>query len=329
MKTAERANRSKILITGCSGYVGRQLAALLSAKGYDVTGTCRSDFDLDGIDVRRGVLTNSEFVTDILSDRDIVIHAAALTRSKDPAELRESNESVTSLLLDGVASSSVKRVIFLSTDQAVNGVGPYGESKQNCETIVREKAKDYAILRLTPVIGEFAPTQNSTFSKVISKILNGSIFVMPGDGDFPIAPIGIKDIAKAIDLLIMKEDHLDKTYGLCGEPSTFLSFVNQVEETVGLRRWKVPLPIGPIKKAAGLLKRLPGSGKLPLDSILNIGQPIPVDTQDLGRDTGFKPTPLSEIIGSMPGLPVPSRLSVSWRRTTPNGRQNRIDGWTN
>ena len=292
-----------VLITGCTGYVGRQLATRLAGVGYRVTGTSRRDFRLAGVRAERGLLTDEAFLMDVLADQDVLIHAAALTRSNDARELYESNEKVTSCLLDAAARREVKRIIYLSSDQAVHEVGPYGASKRRCEILVQQKATDYAILRMTPVIGEYCPGANSTYSKLVDRLSRGRPFLLPGNGRFPIAPVSIEDVATVIDLLIRKRAPLTKVYGLCGQHSSFVRFVDTVEKRLGSRTARIQLPLPLLKAGAQLCRMTPLASRLPVDSILSIGAPVPVSARELMDDLGFRPTPLAKVIAEMEGFP--------------------------
>ena len=132
---------SRVLITGCNGFIGRALAAHLLKMGCQVKGTVRS-LDREN-ELPTGV--ESIIVSDIgpetdwkpvLSGVETVIHLAArVHRKKGRGGSRDSdffrtNTDGTAQLAKSAADCSVKRLIFTSTVK-VNGDGshqPYTES---------------------------------------------------------------------------------------------------------------------------------------------------------------------------------------------------------
>ena len=99
-------------------------------NGYQVTGLVRREIKpLPGVVLLRGDMTDEVFLAEALSGADVVIHAAALTRSADPSELQSANQDLTARLSRQAAAYGVKRFIYLSSDLAEQPAGPYGQSK--------------------------------------------------------------------------------------------------------------------------------------------------------------------------------------------------------
>ena len=83
----------KVLINGCTGYVGCQIITILSAAGYHVIGTSRSPISIPGIEILIGNHLSPTFVSAAIERVDIIIHFAARTRgrphSKDDVSIFE------------------------------------------------------------------------------------------------------------------------------------------------------------------------------------------------------------------------------------------------
>lgn len=297
------ARHQRVLITGCSGYVGRQLITLMAQRGYRLTGSCRKAIEIRGVNVRIGDLRDKKYMRHVVEGQDVIVHAAGLTRSQNREALIEANEKVVSSLVGALKESGSCQLIFLSSDLASHRVGVYGESKRNCEEIIRSQSPNFAVLRLTPVLGEFSPGENSTFSRIIRQVAFSRYILMPGNGDFPIAPVFINDIVSVIESLIDNPKALQKVYGMAGEFSTYSDFLSLVEERLAIKKTRISIPLSPLKAMALLLKKVPGTAYLPLDSILNIGRPVAVDSTSLAKELAFTPTPLREAIYQIPFFP--------------------------
>lgn len=122
-------NRSKILITGANGFVGRYLTHHLVSTGLSVSCAMRTDTMLDD-NVDRKILIPSidgrSDWTEALSGCEVVIHLAARVHvmnddALDPlAEFRKVNVEGTLNLARQAVNAGVKRFIFVSSVK-VNG----------------------------------------------------------------------------------------------------------------------------------------------------------------------------------------------------------------
>ncbi len=150
-------NYKKILITGASGFIGRNLCATLKEKGFIVRAALRSNMcDVSGVDEYIQVEDINE-LTDwqqALAGVDTVIHLAARVHimndsANDPVEVfRRVNVFGTERLARMAVKAGVKRFIFISSVK-VNGEGsqvPYTEkdtpAPQDAYGISKREAED-------------------------------------------------------------------------------------------------------------------------------------------------------------------------------------------
>ena len=153
----------KVLITGCSGYIGSHLIKMLS-NDYEVHGLDINVPQADGlrefyqVDIRKLFELPTEF--------DATIHLAALVNvgesEKIPLSYYITNLNGTMNVINKVKT---KNFIFASTGAAQDCESAYGISKRAAEDVVREyytahKPTPYTTFRFYNVIGSdgFAPT---------------------------------------------------------------------------------------------------------------------------------------------------------------------------
>jgi UDP-glucose 4-epimerase len=169
----------KILLTGSTGFIGRDLDASLVIKGFDVLNVVRIlDLNLVG----PAFATNISPLTDwsiCLKDIDVVIHSAGRVHvmnedALDPLkEYRYQNVESTLHLANSAAAMGVKRFIFISSikvfgekssagekffaDSSYAPSDPYGVSKMEAEIglklIADRTILDVVIIRLPLVYG--------------------------------------------------------------------------------------------------------------------------------------------------------------------------------
>ena len=148
----------KILITGCSGYIGSHLCKLLE-----------NDYEIHGLDINEPQVPVKKFyqvditrlftIPDQTEPYDAVIHLAALVNVGEseqiPMRYYFTNLNGTTNVMNKVPT---KNFIFASTGAAVGCTSAYCISKRAAEDCVREmctvhKPMDYTIFRFYNVIG--------------------------------------------------------------------------------------------------------------------------------------------------------------------------------
>ena len=113
----------RICVTGATGFVGSHcIESLAGISGTDVVAACRNPSglppDFTGL-IRTGDLRDENYLGNLLSDIDVVVHAAAWTSLWNHKQ--QSNElflKPTLNLIDAARRQGVKRFVFISTTSA-------------------------------------------------------------------------------------------------------------------------------------------------------------------------------------------------------------------
>ncbi len=300
----------KVLVTGCSGYVGHQIASRLGAAGWEVVGSSRRPLSLEGVQIVTGDHLDANFAASIVGRCDAILHFAARTRGHDAEVFRRDNEAVTALFCRE-ARRLEKRFVHISSDQAVYQTGFYGKSKRACEEIVARECEDYVVLRLTAVLGRYAPNMASTFSKIIKRLHDSSFIVVPGNCEFPVAPIWIGDIERVVRHFLEPQTLPGDVFDLCGPVLTLTSLIDLFEARLGERRLRLSLPLRPLQSVARMLRPHRMFARLPLDALLDLGAPVRVSHEKLTRVTGFEPTDMAAAVPQIEDFPGEDQASHS------------------
>jgi nucleoside-diphosphate-sugar epimerase len=159
-----KKDKSNILLTGGSGFLGRSLSAMLS-KTYEVIAVNRNMVDLLNEPIKLDLLIKSKNI-------DVIIH---LANPKIFTTNRSTGDTLVMLknVLDACRTNGNVKLVYLSGWEVYSGYksngllcneftipnpkGTYGETKWLCELLIKQYAQnynvDYQIIRSGPIYG--------------------------------------------------------------------------------------------------------------------------------------------------------------------------------
>ncbi len=277
-----------VLVTGASGFIGRQLlekldSPLVKALGRDLP----TDFPSS-----RFYQYNIDSMTDYseaLCDVDIVVHLAARVHiMNDDAiepleEYREVNTYGTTNLAKQAAMSGVKRFIFVSSIK-VNGESTdlgrpffhddeplpqdfYGQSKAEAESelfkLSKETGLEIVVIRPTLVYG---PGVKANFASLMSLVKKG---VPLPFGCINTNKRSLVSVFNLVDLIVTCLEHpkaANKVFLVSDDNDLSTSeMVSEMALALGKCTWQIPIPafcyklIGTIFNKSDMVDRLLGS----------------------------------------------------------------------
>jgi len=236
----------KVLVTGASGMVGRNLVSYFQQKGIGVIPT-----DLAGWDVS-GDLLDRDFVFTKLASLDFnaIIHLAAITELKktieDPRLCFEVNCFGTLNMLELARKKGVSRMVFSSSANVfgapkVNPVTedspfsprvPYDYSKVVCENMAmgffRSKGLPVAITRSWLLFGEYDQPSRATL-RFIRACLKDEPLTLFNEGKDTTSPSHALNYAKMALTLLNNEKSVGQAFNFGGERAVT---VRELAETV-------------------------------------------------------------------------------------------------
>jgi len=199
--------KKKILFTGMSSYLGKNLQPLINQlKGFDLI--CYSRRPIPGIKTIVGDLSEADKIIRAMSGVDIVVHMASETSGEDREKLKSTNVVGTQNLVYAAKYKKVKRFIYISSISVMHYLGtPYPDSKKAAEEIVKRNFSNYAIIRPTEIYGGL---DSKHFGLHIDQIKNNRFF-FSSRGNHYIQPVYVGDVARAI-IRTIKLDEFRGTY---------------------------------------------------------------------------------------------------------------------
>jgi nucleoside-diphosphate-sugar epimerase len=218
----------KIVITGANGFVGSALAKKLLKGGNEVTCLVRSGSDVNLIENKTNICyidyDNSKELKQALQNKDILIHAAALTRAQKWESFKKINIDLTETFINICNKSSIKQFIFISS-QAVAGpaldehfgkkendnpnpITMYGKSKLLAEEVIRNNAKmAWTIIRPVSVYG----AGDKDFLALFKMVKNHFIFLNSYRKKY-YNLIHIDELTNLIEQTINNKDAINETF---------------------------------------------------------------------------------------------------------------------
>ncbi|MEG8946985.1 NAD-dependent epimerase/dehydratase family protein [Rosettibacter firmus] len=256
------------LITGGSGFLGINLIRyLLSKNNIKITSIDISDFvysDVKSkINIIKGDIRNSVLVDKILSDVDIVIHAAAALPLYDKTEIFSTEIEGTKILLDNAKKHRVKKFIYISStavygipdhhplneNDKLSGVGYYGQAKIEAEKVCsdyRNQGMCIPVLRPKTFIG---PERLGVFAILYDWANSGKNFPIIGSGNNKYQLLDVEDLCDAIySCCTLSSEIVNDTFNIgAKEFSTIKEDFQSVLDYAGYGKRIITLPEFPSK----------------------------------------------------------------------------------
>jgi UDP-glucose 4-epimerase len=222
-------NRSRVLVTGGAGFIGRAVVRALLAEGHEVTVADLRAFP--GPEVRSviGDLCDPDVpARAVRPGTDVIIHLAAVTSVlasvQDPVSTHRLNVDVTARLLELARENEVATFLLASTNAVVGNVGraviseqtvlrpltPYGATKAAAEMLLGAYANCYGVagaaLRFSNVYGPGMTEKDSFIPRLMRAARDGEGVHVRGDGSMLRDVVHVEDVVQGL-LLAWRAGH--------------------------------------------------------------------------------------------------------------------------
>ena len=198
--------RSRVLVTGGAGFIGRRTVRTLLGMGASVLVADKRPWPDDAVECVVGDLCDPAVAAQaVRPGTDVIVHLAAVTsvlRSlEDPAGTYRNNVGLTASLLELARDRGVGVFAFASTNAVAGNVGretiteqtplrpltPYGATKAAAEMLLSCYAASYGMvcpaLRFSNVYGPGMAEKDSFVPRLMRAARDGHGVQIYGDGD--------------------------------------------------------------------------------------------------------------------------------------------------
>lgn len=233
-----------ILVTGGTGFIGRNLVESLINSGYQVRTLLKPSQktpDLPkGIPVEAVVcsLNDERGLRAALKGIDVVFHLAGSERLSSRANLSDIDVKGTQTLLQASKNSKISQLVYLShlgADQ--NSAYPVLKAKALSEKIIINSGVPHTIIRSSHIYGK-----GDQFVEGFAKLLRISpgVFFLPGNGETALQPLHVNDLIGCLSLAIAESKFINQMLEIGGgEILTFREILQLIMDKLNIRRYLV------------------------------------------------------------------------------------------
>jgi len=306
---------TRAFVTGGSGFVGRNLIAIMKARGWEVRALARSDAAAQavveaGAEPVRGDLDDEAAMTAGMRGCEYAFHAAAkVEQFGRRADFLRINVDGTQHLLDAARAAGVKRVVHVSTEAVLCGtrivgvdesaprpkhpVGLYAETKGLAEDRVLAANRDgleTVIVRPRFIWGK----GDTTLLAALTYAVESGKFAWIGGGHHLTSSCHVRNVCEGT-LAAAERGRPGEIYFLTdGPPVEFRAFVTRMLATRkvtpqdrSLPRWLAGA-VGAVME--GVFRLFAPSGQPPLTrmTVRLIGEEVTVRDDKARRELGYR-----------------------------------------
>ena len=238
----------RVAVTGGTGFVGRNVARVLTSEGHEVVLIARG-FDQSAPGIRH--LPHTRFVSMTLNDPaslaeaftgcHAVVHCAGINRELGAQTYRRVHIEGTRHVVEATRQAGVPRIVLISFLRARPDCrSGYHQSKWAAEEIVRGSGLDYTVLKCGVIYGQ----GDHLLNHLSHAFYTLPVFAFVGFRDKPIRPNAVEDVASIVKAAVLDGALSRKTVAVLGpEELTLRAAVRRVAKVVGRRPLMFPMPV--------------------------------------------------------------------------------------
>lgn len=261
-----------VVVTAASGGIGRVLVPELAVRGEvrAVVGRSGSAEPLRAAGAKVAVcdLADTATLASVMDGAHTVVHLAGGVDYPDEEAYREANLDTTIDMLEAATQAEVQRIVMHSYPGASpDAANVYLRFKGQAEEAVRSSGVDHVILRCTHVYGPgqwwLEMIRTATRRPVAAVVI--------GPGTQRLAPVFVRDVARAIVAADDRASAVSGTFGLQGPD--VVTADRMTDLVTGRPRRKVHLTPGTAARVSRLLGRSVSSSLLQLLAADSLADP--------------------------------------------------------
>jgi UDP-glucose 4-epimerase len=267
--------RSRVLVTGGTGFIGRRLVRSLVEAGTEVTVLDQRPFPDTGVPSVIGDICDESVLTRAVKPgTDAIFHLAAITSVvksiDDPAGTYQTNVAATAGLLELARTTGVKAFLLASTNAVIGNVGeaviserspmrpisPYGATKAAGEVLLNSYTAFYGMagcaMRFSNVYGPGMESKDSFIPRLMRAARDGKGVQVRGDGSMLRDVVHVDDVVAGI-LAAWRAGHTGPVILGSGQSVSVNDMVDAARSVTGAALPVEHVPVGPGEMPAVLL----------------------------------------------------------------------------
>jgi len=246
-----------VLVTGGTGFVGRQIVRELHGAGHGILLLSRhphagGSSAQEQFQARPGNILDAKTLTDACRGADAVIHLVGIISEIGEQTFENVHTRGTQNILAAAKAAGVKRFVHMSAlGTRPDAIARYHKSKWAAEELVRGSGLDWTIFRPSIIYGP-----GDGFVNLFAKMIRLSPVVpIMGGGRNRFQPVAVECVAKAFVRALTEPRSIGKTFDLCGvETFSFDEIMDSVLAVMKRHRVKLHVPLAIARLQAATLE---------------------------------------------------------------------------
>ena len=279
-----------VVIFGASGFIGRYIVSILLQDNYLIKVFVRKPDEakhltlmgkLGQVEIYQGNITDKKSVQNIVDGANKVINLVGILEEKSQQKFINTHVEGASNIAEACLKHKTESFIHISALGLYDGKhSKYAKSKLAAEEKIKKIFKNTIILRPSVIFG---PEDN--FTNKFARMASISPFIpLINKGLTKFQPVYVKDVAKAVHVVINNNKYIGQTYSLGGpEVISFKEIIDFILLKIRKKRIYIPLSFPQIKLMAILFSIVPNA-PITLDQVRLLEK----DNIVLKKEKGFK-----------------------------------------
>lgn len=250
----------RVAITGATGYVGQAIVHKLLRRDHELRALVRRPQragvlrDL-GVRLIEGDLGDRPALESLLEGADALVHLVGIIVEAGRQTFEAVHVAGTEALVDAARAAATPLVVHMSALGARDDerATKYHRTKWRAEQIVRASGVPHAVFRPSLIAGP----GSVPLKTMVDMIRLSPVVPVIGNGRYELQPIWLGDVAEAVARTLERAD-LRGTFDLGGpERLSYHGILDHLEAALGVRRRRIPVPVGVVRFAAAAGTTLP------------------------------------------------------------------------
>jgi nucleoside-diphosphate-sugar epimerase len=278
--------KTRVLVTGATGFTGSYVVPLLLQKGYQVRCLVRENskrevLPLSEVELVYGDLDDQDALARVLRGMDVLVNIASLGFGHAPN------------IVGSAVAAGIRRSVFISTTAVNTSLNAPSKSvRLAAEELIRDSGLAHTILRPTMIFGS---SRDRNICRLVRYLNRWPFIPVFGDGEHLQQPVYVADLAAAIVQSLATDTTIGQTYNISGKaPVTYNQLIDTICRLMGRKVRKIRVPAGPIVAGLSALERLPVRLPIKSEQIRRLNEDKAFDYETAARDFGYQPRSLDD-----------------------------------
>jgi len=313
-----------IVVTGGTGFVGREICRRLTSEGLAVRAVARTPPRQPipaGVEFFPGDVSQPDTLRMAFRGAKAVIHTVGIIREHPNQTFEQIHVRGTAHVVAAAQNAGVPRYLHLSALGTRPGAASrYHQTKWAAEELVRSSGLAYTLFRPSLIYGKGDAFTNHLASLMRPPLswLSGGFVPIPGGEEVILQPVAVGEVAEAVVRSLGQTAAVGQTFDLCGKPVSLKDLSLAIAQAMGrfptwveqppdvilamipwlwLRASKpvlFPVPLKLCRIAAAMLERILPQPPLTTDQVTMLEEGSCGDSTPVETLLGFHPVGLRE-----------------------------------